>query len=142
MSDSKPTSIKATEATRDRLRLLAQERGTTITELLEELAASAAERAVAGAGSHAARLRFAEHVPSTAEHALDAASWPAPTGPSHIRQPSRGRPRNPAKPSPRFPSHRRRTRGPASTRSISARRLMKILLRGRPAVGRAAPLVM
>ncbi|MEU2394648.1 hypothetical protein [Streptomyces sp. NPDC007369] len=40
MSSSKPTSIKATEATRDRLRLLAQERGTTITELLEELAHS------------------------------------------------------------------------------------------------------
>ncbi|WP_331742969.1 hypothetical protein OG239_42825 (plasmid) [Streptomyces sp. NBC_00868] len=37
---SKPTSIKATEATRDRLRVLAQERGTTITELLEELAQS------------------------------------------------------------------------------------------------------
>ncbi|MFB7175933.1 hypothetical protein ACFCYM_34755 [Streptomyces sp. NPDC056254] len=37
---SKPTSIKTTEATRDRLRLLAQERGTTITELLEELAQS------------------------------------------------------------------------------------------------------
>ncbi|MEV7417737.1 hypothetical protein [Streptomyces sp. NPDC089919] len=45
MSDSKPTSIKATEATRDRLRLLAQERGTTITELLEELAASRLTRA-------------------------------------------------------------------------------------------------
>lgn len=40
MSSSKPTSIKATEATRDRLRTLAQERGTTITELLEELAAA------------------------------------------------------------------------------------------------------
>ncbi|MFD9722597.1 hypothetical protein [Streptomyces sp. NPDC059072] len=42
---SKPTSIKATEATRDRLRLLAQERGTTITELLEELAQSQPTRA-------------------------------------------------------------------------------------------------
>ncbi|MEV7526431.1 hypothetical protein [Streptomyces sp. NPDC091371] len=40
MSSSKPTSVKTTEAVRDRLRLLAQERGTTITELLEELAAS------------------------------------------------------------------------------------------------------
>ncbi|MFZ3475908.1 hypothetical protein ACODT3_40880 [Streptomyces sp. 4.24] len=40
MSSDKPTSIKATEATRDRLRILAQERGTTITELLEELAAA------------------------------------------------------------------------------------------------------
>ncbi|GAA2914055.1 ribbon-helix-helix domain-containing protein [Streptomyces thioluteus] len=37
---SKPTSIKTTEAVRDRLRVLAQERGTSITDLLEELAAS------------------------------------------------------------------------------------------------------
>ncbi|MEU3407682.1 hypothetical protein ABZ766_27565 [Streptomyces sp. NPDC006670] len=44
MSD-KPTSIKTSEATRDRLRLLAQERGTTITELLEELAQSRLTRA-------------------------------------------------------------------------------------------------
>jgi predicted DNA-binding protein len=36
---SKPTSIKTSEEVRDRLRILAQERGTTITELLEELAA-------------------------------------------------------------------------------------------------------
>ncbi|MFE7113598.1 hypothetical protein ACFU98_46215 [Streptomyces sp. NPDC057575] len=35
---SKPTSIKTSEATRDRLRLLAEERGTTITDLIEELA--------------------------------------------------------------------------------------------------------
>ncbi|MEU6322189.1 hypothetical protein [Streptomyces sp. NPDC047009] len=44
----KPTSIKTTEAVRDRLRILAAERGTTITELLEELAAgelTEAERA-------------------------------------------------------------------------------------------------
>ncbi|MEU3407534.1 hypothetical protein ABZ766_26810 [Streptomyces sp. NPDC006670] len=40
MSSSKPSSVKTTEAVRDRLRILAQERGTTITELLEELAAS------------------------------------------------------------------------------------------------------
>ncbi|RKN45868.1 ribbon-helix-helix protein [Streptomyces hoynatensis] len=33
----KPTSIKTTEEVRDRLRILAAERGTTITELLEEL---------------------------------------------------------------------------------------------------------
>ncbi|MEU9713851.1 hypothetical protein [Streptomyces sp. NPDC047976] len=44
MSDSKPTSIKTSEATRDRLCLLAQERGT-ITELLEELAQSRLSRA-------------------------------------------------------------------------------------------------
>jgi predicted DNA-binding protein len=36
---SKPTSVKTTEAVRDRLRVLAQERGTTISELLAELAA-------------------------------------------------------------------------------------------------------
>ncbi|MDA5145880.1 hypothetical protein PEM37_30655 [Streptomyces sp. AD681] len=35
---SKPTSIKTSEDVRDRLRVLAEERGTTITELLEELA--------------------------------------------------------------------------------------------------------
>ncbi|MFG2583069.1 hypothetical protein [Streptomyces malaysiensis] len=35
---SKPTSIKTSEAVRDRLRTLAEERGTTITELLEALA--------------------------------------------------------------------------------------------------------
>ncbi|MFE0107105.1 hypothetical protein [Streptomyces sp. NPDC059009] len=35
---SKPTSIKTTEKVRDRLRQLAEERGTTITALLEELA--------------------------------------------------------------------------------------------------------
>lgn len=45
MSSSKPTSIKATEATRDRLRVLAKERGTSITELLEELAQSRLTRA-------------------------------------------------------------------------------------------------
>lgn len=36
---SKPTSIKTSEAVRDRLRILAAERGTTITDLLEVLAA-------------------------------------------------------------------------------------------------------
>ncbi|MFJ3762777.1 hypothetical protein [Streptomyces sp. NPDC090080] len=44
---TKPTSIKTTEEVRDRLRVLAEERGTTITELLEELATrelTAAER--------------------------------------------------------------------------------------------------
>ncbi|MFE7708380.1 hypothetical protein ACFU6I_21880 [Streptomyces sp. NPDC057486] len=44
---SKPTSIKTSEKVRDRLRALANERGTTITELLEELATrelTAAER--------------------------------------------------------------------------------------------------
>ncbi|MFF0428523.1 hypothetical protein [Streptomyces sp. NPDC004520] len=44
---SKPTSIKTSEAVRDRLRLLAEERGTTITDLIEDLASkelTAAER--------------------------------------------------------------------------------------------------
>lgn len=44
---SKPTSIKTSERVRDRLRALADERGTTITDLLEELATrelTAAER--------------------------------------------------------------------------------------------------
>ncbi|MFI8515333.1 hypothetical protein ACIGHB_29815 [Streptomyces sp. NPDC085460] len=44
---SKPTSIKTTEAVRDRLRMLAEERETTITDLIAELAAkelTAAER--------------------------------------------------------------------------------------------------
>ncbi|MFF4010608.1 PIN domain-containing protein [Streptomyces sp. NPDC001717] len=45
--------------------------------LIPALSILAAERAVPGAGTHAARLRFAETVPFTAEHALDAASWPA-----------------------------------------------------------------
>ncbi|MFF4874047.1 hypothetical protein [Streptomyces sp. NPDC000961] len=43
----KPTSIKTSEEVRDRLRILADERGTTITDLLEQLAAkelTAAER--------------------------------------------------------------------------------------------------
>ncbi|MFE6460024.1 hypothetical protein ACFVP0_21560 [Streptomyces cinereoruber] len=43
----KPTSIKTSEEVRDRLRILADERGTTITDLLAELAAkelTAAER--------------------------------------------------------------------------------------------------
>ncbi|MFE7427940.1 hypothetical protein [Streptomyces sp. NPDC057545] len=34
----KPTSIKTSEAIRDRLRLLAEERGTTIADLIGELA--------------------------------------------------------------------------------------------------------
>ncbi|WP_455711690.1 ribbon-helix-helix domain-containing protein [Streptomyces coelicoflavus] len=42
---SKPTSIKTSEDVRDRLRVLAEERGTTITELLEELASRELTRA-------------------------------------------------------------------------------------------------
>ncbi|MFE9882719.1 hypothetical protein [Streptomyces sp. NPDC005784] len=53
---SKPTSIKTSEEVRDRLRILADERGTTITELLAELAtreptaAEREQRAVEAAG--------------------------------------------------------------------------------------------
>ncbi|MEW2581153.1 hypothetical protein [Streptomyces syringium] len=42
---SKPTSIKTSEKVRDRLRILAEERGTTITDLLEELATGALTQA-------------------------------------------------------------------------------------------------
>ncbi|MEU3407681.1 hypothetical protein ABZ766_27560 [Streptomyces sp. NPDC006670] len=45
--------------------------------LIPALSILAAERAAPGAGSHAARLRFAETVPFTAAHALDTGSWPA-----------------------------------------------------------------
>ncbi|MFG2795083.1 hypothetical protein [Streptomyces sp. NPDC048419] len=38
MSESKQTSIKTSEEVRDRLKLLAKERGTTITGLLEQFA--------------------------------------------------------------------------------------------------------
>ncbi|MBW5481300.1 PIN domain-containing protein [Streptomyces bambusae] len=44
--------------------------------LVPALSVLAAERLTPGAGTHAARLRFAETVPFTAAHALDAASWP------------------------------------------------------------------
>ncbi|MFE7268784.1 hypothetical protein ACFU9B_43740 [Streptomyces sp. NPDC057592] len=141
----KPTSIKTSEKVRNRLRVLADERGTTITQLLEELAGRevtqaereqraveaarelgieyteqvqqagqdtplwplctaripsspagtskppavpagvivpslsvlAAERQVTGAGRYAASLRFAENVPFTAGHAVDAMGWRA-----------------------------------------------------------------
>ncbi|MFC7924619.1 hypothetical protein [Streptomyces cinereoruber] len=52
----KPTSIKTSEEVRDRLRILADERGTTITDLLEELAAkelTAAEREQRAVGAAA-----------------------------------------------------------------------------------------
>ncbi|AYV32383.1 hypothetical protein EES41_37110 (plasmid) [Streptomyces sp. ADI95-16] len=45
--------------------------------LIPALSVLAAERATPGAGSHAARLRFAESVPFTTAHALDAGSWTA-----------------------------------------------------------------
>jgi hypothetical protein len=44
--------------------------------LMPSLSILAAERHVAGAGAHAASLRFAEGVPFTTAHALDAMAWP------------------------------------------------------------------
>jgi hypothetical protein len=44
--------------------------------LIPALSVLAAECSTPGAGAHAAHLRFAEPVPFTTAHALDAASWP------------------------------------------------------------------
>ena len=44
--------------------------------LVPSLCLLATERSVQGAGRHAASLRFAESVPFTAAHALDAMDWP------------------------------------------------------------------
>ncbi|WP_331747230.1 hypothetical protein OG365_40070 (plasmid) [Streptomyces sp. NBC_00853] len=75
MSSSKPTSIKATEATRDRLRLLAQERGTTITELLEELAQSRLTHAEQEQRAHLAAaelgLEYTEDLQQAGQSAWD-----------------------------------------------------------------------
>ncbi|MGW7674574.1 PIN domain-containing protein [Streptomyces sp. NPDC054775] len=43
--------------------------------LIPSLSIVAAERQDAGAGKHAASLRFAENVPFTAAHAVDAMGW-------------------------------------------------------------------
>lgn len=43
--------------------------------LIPVLSVLAAERQVAGAGKHAATLRFAQSVPFTAAHAVDAMDW-------------------------------------------------------------------
>ncbi|MBZ4320137.1 PIN domain-containing protein [Streptomyces huiliensis] len=44
--------------------------------LVPSLAVVAAERRVAGAGKHAASLRFTESVPFTEAHSVDALRWP------------------------------------------------------------------
>ena len=44
--------------------------------IIPSLAVVATEREVTGAGRHAASLRFAENVPFTAAHAVEAMSWP------------------------------------------------------------------
>ena len=43
--------------------------------IIPSLSMLAAERHVAGAGKHAASLRFAENAPFTAAHAVDAMTW-------------------------------------------------------------------
>ncbi|MGW3359763.1 PIN domain-containing protein [Streptomyces bungoensis] len=43
--------------------------------IIPSLSVLAAERQVVGAGKHAASLRFAEQVPFTAAHAVDAMAW-------------------------------------------------------------------
>ncbi|MCX5112500.1 hypothetical protein OOK13_29295 [Streptomyces sp. NBC_00378] len=45
--------------------------------IVPSLSVLAAERQVTGAGRHAASLRFAENVPFTAGHAVDAMDWRA-----------------------------------------------------------------
>lgn len=44
--------------------------------LVPSLSIVAAERQTPGSGTHAASLRFAEQVPFTSKHALDAMAWP------------------------------------------------------------------
>lgn len=70
---SKPTSIKTSEAVRDRLRTLAAERGTTITELLEELAARELTEAEREQRAHQAAqelgIAYTEQVRQAGRHA-------------------------------------------------------------------------
>lgn len=44
--------------------------------LIPSLSVLAAERQLPGAGTHGASLRFAESIPFTSAHALDAMAWP------------------------------------------------------------------
>lgn len=72
---SKPTSIKTSEETRDRLRVLAQERGMTITELVEDLAsreltdAEREERALEAA--HELGIEYTEQVQQAGQNAWE-----------------------------------------------------------------------
>ncbi|MFF7764159.1 hypothetical protein [Streptomyces griseorubiginosus] len=72
---SKPTSIKTSEETRDRLRVLAQERGITITELVEDLAsreltdAEREERALAAA--HELGIEYTEKIQQAGQNAWE-----------------------------------------------------------------------
>ncbi|MCW7945191.1 hypothetical protein AAW14_25100 [Streptomyces hygroscopicus] len=70
---SKPTSIKTSEAVRDRLRILAAERGITITELVEDLAArelTAAEREKrALEAAHELGIEYSEQVRQAGQNA-------------------------------------------------------------------------
>ncbi|OEJ21593.1 hypothetical protein AS594_39375 [Streptomyces agglomeratus] len=45
--------------------------------LVPSLSVLAAERQIAGAGKHAASLRFSENVPFSTAHAVDAMDWPS-----------------------------------------------------------------
>ncbi|MFK0120747.1 hypothetical protein [Streptomyces sp. NPDC090994] len=69
----KPTSIKTSEEVRDRLRVLAEERGTTITDLLEELAGrelTEAEREQrAAAAAHELGIEYTEQVHEAGQNA-------------------------------------------------------------------------
>jgi len=49
--------------------------------LIPSLCVLAAERRTPGAGAHAAALRFAEHVPFTTAHAVEATAWPGAAWP-------------------------------------------------------------
>ncbi|MEU1503107.1 hypothetical protein [Streptomyces sp. NPDC005732] len=71
---SRPTSIKTSEEVRDRLSVIAAERGTTITELLDELAnreptdaESEQQRAVAAAAELG--IDYSEQVQHAGQHA-------------------------------------------------------------------------
>lgn len=72
---SNPTSIKTTEAVRDRLRVLAAERGVTITQLVEDLAsreltdAEREQRAIAAASELG--VEYTEQVQQAGQSAWD-----------------------------------------------------------------------
>jgi hypothetical protein len=50
--------------------------------LIPSLSVLAAEHRLTGAGQHAAALRFADHIPFTTAHALEATAWPGTEWPA------------------------------------------------------------
>ncbi|MGP4000853.1 hypothetical protein [Streptomyces sp. 8N706] len=62
MSDAPDTSIKVSKAARERLGILATERGTTIRGLVEELAGAQPTQAELEARGEAARAYLREHM--------------------------------------------------------------------------------